>query len=335
MRHHSQGADFFQKTHVLVRGDPDQKLEVAPQGFLSVLNRAPEGARRWQTEPPAGSRTSFRRTALARWLTDVEHGAGQLLARVIVNRLWQHLLGRGLVGTPSDFGFQGERPSHPELLDWLARDLIDGGWSLSRIQRLIVTSSVYQESSRHDPLKAAVDPLHGLWWRRPPRRIEAEAVRDAVFAVSGLLDRRMFGAGTLAEDHDRRSIYYTVKRSQLVPMMQVLDAPEALVSLAERPTTTIAPQALVFMNHPSVRRCARAFAARLAPLAEDSPAAAVRGGYFAALGREPAAEEMEDALRFLEAQTALRAAAGDPEPHTALAGFCQVLLSLNEFIYVP
>src|SRR5262249_29673841 len=120
----------LEQTHFLNRGDPNQKLEVATQSFLQVLMRSADGEKHWQRSPPPDWRTSYRRHALAEWLTDVDEGAGRLLARVIVNRLWQHYLGHGLVGTPSDFGFQGERPTHPELLDWLAGELIDHGWSL-------------------------------------------------------------------------------------------------------------------------------------------------------------------------------------------------------------
>ena len=148
IRFHTQGADFFEKTYFLKRGDPNQKQGEATQGFLQVLTRAPEGPEHWQVEPPEGSRTSYRRTALANWLTDVDRGAGHLLARVIVNRLWQHHFGRGIVATPSDFGKQGERPSHPELLDWLAGELIRGGWRLKPIHKLIMTSAVVHGGGR-------------------------------------------------------------------------------------------------------------------------------------------------------------------------------------------
>src|SRR5205085_6654013 len=145
--------------------------------------------------PPPGWRTSYQRRALAEWLTDAEKGAGHLLARVIVNRLWQHHLGRGLVATASDFGFQGERPTHPELLDWLAGELIRGGWRLKPIHRLLMTSAVYTQSSRVDPDRAKLDPDNRLWARQSRRRLEAEVIRDAMLAASGELDERMFGPG--------------------------------------------------------------------------------------------------------------------------------------------
>src|SRR5689334_9492 len=124
VRLHTQGADFLEKTHFLRRGDPNQKQREAAQSFLQVLMSSPDGASHWRLDQPKGWRTSYRRASLARWITDVDAGAGHLLARVVVNRLWQHHLGRGIVATPSDFGNQGERPSHPELLDWLATELV-------------------------------------------------------------------------------------------------------------------------------------------------------------------------------------------------------------------
>ena len=153
-----------------------------------------DAARAWQTPAPAGWRTSYRRRALADWLTDVDKGAGALLARVIVNRLWQHHMGRGIVATPSDFGTRGTPPTHPELLDWLASELVDGGWSLKRLHRLIVTSHAYQQSSRVSNDRAALsDPGNTLLRRQNVRRLEAEAIRDSILTVSGKLSRTMGG----------------------------------------------------------------------------------------------------------------------------------------------
>jgi len=151
VRLHTQGGDFLEQTHFLKRGDPNQKDGVAPQGFLQVLMPAADAEQRWQTPPPAGWRTSYRRRALAAWMTDVDEGAGRLLARVIVNRLWQRHFGRGIVATPSDFGAQGERPTHPELLDWLAKELVDSGWSLKHVHKLMMTSAAYRESAAPSP----------------------------------------------------------------------------------------------------------------------------------------------------------------------------------------
>jgi hypothetical protein len=267
-------------------------------------------------------------------MTDVEQGAGRLLARVIVNRLWQHHLGRGLVATPSDFGSRGEPATHPELLDHLASELIRNGWRLKPIHKLIMTSAVYQSDGTIDAAKAAIDRDNRLWWRMPPRRLEAEIIRDSLLVVSGELDPRMYGPGTLDEGSKRRSIYFTVKRSKLIPMLQVFDGPDALSSIADRPTTTIAPQSLHLMNNPHVRGHARSLARRLG--AQDATLAAqVEQAYRIALGRTPSAEESADSIGFIEQQQARYQKAGKGDARgLALADVCQVLLCLNEFVYV-
>ncbi|MCS6851921.1 MAG: PSD1 and planctomycete cytochrome C domain-containing protein [Gemmataceae bacterium] len=335
LRLHTQGEDFLKETHYLRRGDPAQKEGVATPGFLQVLTRAADAEQRWRQVPGPKTRTSLHRRALAEWLTDVEAGAGPLLARVIVNRLWQHHLGRGLVATPSDFGSRGEPPSHPELLDWLAAELIRHGWRLKPLHRLIMTSAVYQQSSQIDPRKQAVDRDNRLWWRRPKTRLEAEIIRDNLLAVSGQLDRTLYGPGTLDPRSVRRSIYFTVKRSQLLPMMQVFDAPDALQGMGERPTTTIAPQALMLLNNPQVRAAAHRFARRIAPTDDVDTARIVEAGYVTALGRRPRADERAEAQAFIEHQTAGHRAAGHHDSRLlAVADFCQVLMCLNEFVYL-
>jgi hypothetical protein len=332
VRLHTQGDDFLKDTHFLRRGDPDQPETVATPAYLQVLMPGANESKRWQTPPPSSWRTSYRRRALADWMTDVDQGAGRLLARVIVNRLWQHHLGRGIVATPSDFGHRGEPPTHPELLDWLATELIQNGWSLKHMHKLIMTSSVYQRDSRHDEAKAKVDRDNKLCWRVPPHRLEAEVIRDSLLAVSGTLDPKLYGPGTLDENSKRRSIYYTVKRSKLIPMMTIFDAPEALSGMAERPTTTIAPQALYLMNNPQVRGYCLNFATRIAPSAKTSIEDAVKTGYRIALAREPERDELADSLAFVDQQ--LKTYAGTDRQQKALADFCQVLLCLNEFVYV-
>jgi mono/diheme cytochrome c family protein len=335
VRLHTQGGDFLEQTHFLKRGDPNQKEGVASPGFLQVLTRDPEGEMHWQVAPPAGWRTSFRRRVLAAWMTDADRGAGHLLARVIVNRLWQHHMGRGLVGTPSDFGLQGERPTHPELLDWLAGELIANGWHLKPIHKLILSSAAYRQGSRYDKGRAAVDVDNKLYWRRVPRRLEAEVIRDAFLAVSGTLDGRPFGPGTLDPNHRRRSIYFFVKRSQLVPSMVLFDGPDALQGVEQRTTTTIAPQALLVMNNQMVRACAEALARRIAPAPDTPPADAVRAGYEVALARPPSAKELADSVAFLREQVESYRAGGKADAeHLGLTDFCQVLMGLNEFIYI-
>jgi mono/diheme cytochrome c family protein len=335
LRLHTQGADFFPQTYFLKRGDPDQKDGVASQGFLQVLMRSPAQEKHWQVPPPKGWRTSYRRRALAEWITDAEQGAGHLLARVIVNRVWQHHLGRGLVATASDLGAQGERPTHPELLDWLATELIKNGWRLRPIHKLIMESAVYRQSAVHDKHRAAVDPDNRLLWRYPTRRFEAEVIRDAMLAVSGMLDARMFGPGTLDPDHKRRSIYFFVKRSKLVPMMTLFDAPDGLQGIDRRPTTTVAPQALLVLNNAAVRCYAENLARRISPTGDVVLPDAVRAGYLIAVGRPPSPTEVTESVRFLEEQIAsYQADQGQDSRALALADFCQVLLGSNEFIYV-
>jgi hypothetical protein len=237
VRMHTQGADFFNETHFLARGSTDQKRGVATQGFLQALSRNPEDPR-WRHEPPAGARYSGRRRALAQWMTDVEHGAGHLLARVIVNRLWQHHFGQGLVATPNDFGTQGTRPSHPELLDWLAGELIRGGWRLKPIHRFLLTSEAYRQESTADEARLRVDPSNTLLSRWTPRRLEAEAIRDSLLVgLRSALDRTRCTAPAPFRPpaSRRRSIYFTVKRSQMVGAMQAFDAPEPLVSQGDPP----------------------------------------------------------------------------------------------------
>jgi hypothetical protein len=335
VRLHTQGGDFLNQTHFLRRGDPTQKVAAAAQGFLQVLMTAPDGDKHWQAPPPRGWRTSYRRRALAEWLTDVRYGAGRLLARVIVNRLWQHHLGRGIVATPSDFGTRGEPPTHPELLDWLAGELINNGWRLKPIHKLIMSSTVYRQSSAIDEAKRRLDPDNRLFWRRPTHRLEAEAIRDTLLAVGGRLDARTYGPGTLDPASRRRSIYFTVKRSRLLPAMQLFDAPEALTGVGERPTTTIAPQALLLLNNPNVRACARGFARRIAADGKTSEEEAVTAAYRIALARPPSGEELAAAVAFVKQQIASYKAAGKVNARElGYLDFCQVLMCLNEFVYV-
>ena len=265
----------------------------------------------------------------------MDYGAGQLLARVIVNRLWQHHLGRGIVATPSDFGTQGVRPTHPELLDWLAIELVHGGWRLKPIHKLILTSSVYLESDETDSARVAVDHDNLLCWHKSGKRLEAETIRDSMLAVSGLLEDKMYGPGTLDEKMQRRSIYFFVKRSQLVPMMTLFDSPDSLQDIALRSTTTVAPQALLMMNSPIVRAYAEGFARRVVATSGDAAADNVRRAYTIAVGRGPSAEEEADALAFLTEQTQAYRAANKPDAgQLALIDFCQTLMSLNEFVFV-
>ena len=328
---------FYPQTFYLKRGDPAQKHSVAEPGFLQVLNAADKAAR--FSGQPAGtedSKLSFRRRAFSNWITDTEQGAGGLLARVIVNRLWQHHFGRGIVATPNDFGAQGERPTHPELLDWLAGNLLASGWRLKSLHKQIVMSQAYQQSSLADERDLQLDPENRWLARRSARRFEAEVLRDAILAVGGTLDLTMYGPGSLDEGHVRRSIYFMVKRSRLIPAMQIFDAPEPLASIGERPSTTVAPQALMFMNNPQVRNAAKSFARRIIKTNEGTSAISqlVRTGYLDSLSRLPSDDERVDGEKFINRQEQRYSSAGQPDARElAVADFCQVLMSLNEFAY--
>ena len=335
IRTHTQGGDFLEQTYFLKRGDPNQKQGIATQSFLQVLMRDGQDEKHWQTAPPTGWHTSYRRRALADWITDVDNGAGGLLSRVIVNRLWQHHFGRGIVSTPSDFGTQGDRPTHPELLDWLATELIKNNWQLKPLHKLMLCSAAYRQSSLSNPQKQKLDPDNKLIWRHPRQRVEAEIVRDNMLSVSGLLDTTMFGPGSLDEGMTRRSIYFTIKRSRLIPTLRLFDGPDSLQSIGARQVTTVAPQALMLMNSPNARQYAARFAQRAAPNETMPHAEAIRAAYLLALSRSPAPAELTDALAFLEQQAASYQTQGQNNAaQLALTDFCQALFGLNEFVYV-
>jgi mono/diheme cytochrome c family protein len=336
--HHADDRGFphyYKQTYQLSRGDVNQKKEVATPGFLQVVTNGERGEKKWLKPAPAeaSSKLSYRRAALADWITDTQDGAGHLLARVIVNRLWQHHMGRGIVATPNDFGFQGERPTHPELLDYLATELIRNGWKLRPIHKLIMTSSAYMQTSDYASDKSLADPGNTLLWRQNFRRLEAEAIRDSMLAVSGQLEPSMYGPGTLDQGMKRRSIYFFVKRSQLIPVMMLFDVPEPLNSQGSRPATTIAPQALLFMNSPHVRGYAVSFARQIAAAKTNDEA--VTQAYLAAIGRRPSATELAENMAFIKDQTASYDSTKKGNARElALADFCQVVMCLNEFVYV-
>jgi mono/diheme cytochrome c family protein len=324
---------FYPEVYELKRGDVHQKQQVVAPGYLQVLMRDGRESESWKrAAPPANGRTSGRRSDLADWITDVDHGAGHLLARVIVNRLWQYHFGTGIVATPNDFGFSGERPTHPDLLDWLARDLITNGWKLKRLHKQILLSAAYQQSGEFDETRATIDRENRWLWRRAPRRLEAEAIRDSLLDLAGLLDRTQYGPGTLDPNMRRRSIYFFIKRSQLVPMLMLFDWPEHLVSIGRRSSTTIAPQALMFLNSPQGREWSQVLAGRFQSLDD---AAFVRDIYRHVLSREPSEGESEAAVQFLVDQTARYTAAGSGDGILrSRVDFCQALLGTSEFLFV-
>ncbi|MEZ6128321.1 MAG: PSD1 and planctomycete cytochrome C domain-containing protein [Planctomycetaceae bacterium] len=333
--HHADGRGFphfYKETFFLKRGDATQKVRTAEPGFLQVLTAADASQNRWNETPPDGCQTSYRRRNLANWMTDTDSGAGHLLARVIVNRLWQHHIGRGLVSTSNDFGKQGELPSHPELLDWLATRLIVEGWHLKPIHRLILQSATYRQSTDFDQQRSKVDPENRFLWRRKPKRLEAEVIRDSMLAVGHQLDRTQFGPGTLNEGQKRRSIYFMIKRSGLIPMMQIFDSPEPLASVGERPSTTIASQALMFMNSSHVRSYAGGFAQQVSASTNLVDQVYLRG-----LARLPTDEERASAELFLKSQSASYMTDGKTPvdgDRLALTDLCQTIFCLNEFVFV-
>ena len=357
-------ADFGSKpreTRLLDRGDLHLKREPVELGFLTALTRGKSPSDYWMDARASGTRddTTYQRRAVAEWVTDTRQGAGALLARVIVNRLWQHHFGEGLVRTPNDFGLRGEEPTHPALLEWLASELVRGGWKLKPIHRLILTSAAYRQGTTFDSKKARVDPDNRLLWRRRPRRIEAEAFRDAVLAVSGTLNEKRFGPGfkppipieailarnvtdpypkNVKETPEtlRRTVYMFHKRVVPYPLLQAFDRPDPQGSCGRRSVTTVAPQALAVMNEPFIRLRAQDFAHRVRSDVGDRPDAQVDRAYRLALGRQPSAAERDASIRFLQQQTTRRASR-DPSADGRVLGLtdlAHVLFGLNEFMYV-
>jgi mono/diheme cytochrome c family protein len=323
-------------TRVFYRGDYRQlKGEVQP-GDLTIAG--PEGKRLEIATKNSALPTSGRRLAFARHLTSGQH---PLFGRALANRIWLHHFGQGIVDTPGDFGVLGRRPSHPELLDWLADELAQGGWSLKRMHKLIVTSTVYRQSSRRTPAHDAVDGSNLLYGRHPLRRLDAEVLRDRILASAGRLDTKLFGPGVaLAEnfvgqptdDKPRRSIYLQVRRTKPVAFLATFDAPSGELNCDRRTSSTTAPQALTLMNSDFVLQQATHFARGLRSTKIPLPEQVARAWLFA-YQRPALPEELKTALDFLtRQQQQLRAVIAEPEL-VALANLCQQLFSSNEFLY--
>ena len=324
-------------TYLLIRGQFGREGPEVRPGFPGIL--ADEG------EDPRispGASSTGRRSALASWLTEPDH---PMTGRVMVNRLWQVHLGRGIVSTPSDFGTMGMPPSHPGLLDWLASELPARGWSLKAMHRLIVTSATYRMSTRFDAEAHAIDPENELFWRQERRRLDGEAIRDAVLAASGLLNPRLGGPpafpelppeldaisreGDLwpvsprVEDRNRRSLYVFVRRNLRYPFFEAFDRPDTNASCPRRAETTIAPQALALLNDRLAHDAASRLADRIAREAGPGLQPQVERAFLRTLGRRPDPAERRLAAEFL--------AEGGPE---AWRAFCLGLLNLNEFVYL-
>jgi cytochrome c553 len=313
--------------HRLHRGDPMGKREVIGPGLLSGV--APKAV------IPDTASDAERRVAVARWVTDP---ANPLTPRVIVNRLWQHHFGIGLVATPSDFGFHGGRPSHPELLDWLACELVEHKWSQKHIHRLVVTSATYRQSSASNPAGLRADAGTRSLWRYPPRRLEAEAIRDSILAVSGKLDPTAGGPGfdlfepntnyvkvytpktTFGPAEFRRMVYQQRPRMQPDDTFGGFDCPDAGQSAPRRNSSTTPLQALNLLNSPFVVQQAAFFAERVTNAAGETPPDRVRRAFRLAFQREPTEKELSAAVK-------LTADHG-------LVAVCRALLNANEFLYV-
>jgi hypothetical protein len=350
-------------TWLFARGDFYDRDQPVQLGFLEVLSRDRTAGDYWSEARRDSPRadTTYQRKALAAWTTDVEHGAGALAARVIVNRVWQHHFGEGLVRTVSDFGVRSLEPTHPELLEWLAHDFAAHGWKLKRLHRMILTSAAYQQSSAHDAEKAKLDPDNRLLWRQQPQRLEAEIIRDAMLAAGGTLNLEPFGPAFKppisteamvarntkspypADTRDdattrRRSVYMFHKRVVPYPLLLAFDRPDAQQACGRREHTTVAPQALALLNDGFVRARAVDFANRLAGEGDDDRRLVERA-FEIAIARQPTASELSASQDFLKAQIQRRQTreTGKPAAEVRLAAaadFCQAIFGLNEFLYI-
>ena len=331
-------------TPLLLRGDPRTPgPQMQPGAPRAIRTEEPF---RW-TPPPPDARTSGRRLALARWLTQSSH---PLTARVMVNRIWMHHFGVGLVATPGDFGAAGEPPSHPELLDWLATEFVASGWSIKSMHRMIMTSSTYRQRSRIAERQRShaesIDPENRLLWRQRIRRLEAEPFRDAVLSASGRLNRSLHGAPIPMERHpngevttltgrdgNRRSIYLQTLRLTPLTVLELFDQPAMETNCVQRSRSTVSLQALTLMNSDTMVAAAEAFAERVLAERPDDP---VEHAVSLAFSRPPDEEERKLLEEFVDRQSERHAAAGKAAEarRLALADLCNMLLGANEFAYV-
>lgn len=307
---------------VLKRGDVHKPTEKVEPGVPAVLLAG------------AGDKPVLKsRADLARWLTGEK---SPLTARVWANLVWQQHFGRGLVETPGDFGTHGGKPSHPELLDWLATELRGHDWSSRHIHRLIVKSATYRQASRPNRRNESLDPDNRWLWRWTPRRLEGEAIRDSILAVSGELDAKVGGASIpLATDSRRRSLYSLNRRYHLSGMQALFDSPTANESCPRRNVSTVPLQPLHLLNDEGVLKRAEAFAARVAKKAGDEEAKQIETAFNMALGRGPDTTEFEHAFQIFEPENPGGEAAQPRKgPSPPLVRLCHALFNLNEFVYL-
>jgi hypothetical protein len=335
----------------LRRGELNKPREVVAPAFPSALSSV-EQNRDLVAVPPAQ-----RRAALARWLTSPSN---PLTARVLLNRVWGWHFGQALARTPSDFGSQGEPPTHPELLDWLARDFVDHGWQLKQLHRRILLSSTYRMASAVSGPALERDPQNRLLWHFPRHRLESEAIRDAMLACSGELRLKEYGPPVVpplgreeltglfdakskwpvtkdATEYARRSIYLLVRRTFTYPMFAAFDPPEVMTSCSRRFQTVVPTQALTLLNSPVARGRAAAFAHRLRRETRAEPEQLVAHAWRIVFGRRPNDAERRRAEEFLltraQAQRSANTKSG-AGGESALTDFCLALLNANEFAYV-
>lgn len=344
------------KTPLLYRGRATSPGPLVQAGVPAVLvSKQPKFL-------DAGQHTSRQRLSFALWITSPDN---PVAARVIVNRVWQFHFGEGIVPSSSDFGAMGQQPHHPELLDWLSDWFMhEANWSLKKLHRLIVTSSTYRMSKRWNENYGEIDPENQLLWRFPYRRLEVETIRDSMLAVTGRLDRRMYGESIYLsvpkealEAHSdpaviwkpfdeqaasRRTVYAFIKRSLVVPMLEVLDLCDTTRSSDKRAVTSVPTQALTLYNGDEVNRQARHLAERLERDVKDDPAGQISRAFELALCRKPLEFELLEMQQYLHDESAKLqpelASNGQPPTadtcrHEALVRLCRVILNLNEFVY--
>ena len=332
-------------TFVLLRGNVQSKGPKVEPGFLEVISPSEP-----TIPPPApGARSSGRRTVLAQWVTSRDN---PLTARVMANRIWQYHFGRGIVRSSSNFGYQGDAPTHPELLDWLAAEFRDGGWGMKRMHRLVMTSSAYRMSSKPNPEALAADPRNDLMWRFDMRRLTAEEIRDSILAANGTLNPKMFGPGVFPaiprevmvgqsrpgegwgksppEEAARRSVYIHAKRSLRVPIIEGFDAAETDKACAVRFVTVQPTQALGMLNGEFLNAEAAKLAARVRKEAGTDIGKQVKLALRLVTSREPTIDEVGRAMKLLTDLTESEAVPAD----RAMDYVCLVALNLNEFVYL-
>jgi hypothetical protein len=319
--------------------------ETVQPGFPEVLGFAPPSI----PAPSASAKSTGRRRVLADWMASP---GNPLTARVMVNRIWQHHFGRGLVRSPNDFGFQGSRPTHPDLLDWLASYFMSGGWKLKKVHRLIMTSSAYRMGTGANPVALSADPENDLLWRFVMRRLTAEEIRDTLLSVSGQLNLKMFGPGVYVaipeeilagqsrpghgwglsspEERNRRSIYIHVKRSLLTPILESFDLAETDRTTPVRFASVQPTQALGMLNGRFLQEQAGHLAERLDREFPGDLERQLRRAFYLATSRDPSASEVErglDLVRQLETANGLTR-------RSALECFCLLAMNLNETLYL-